>query len=60
MGLIEGGDISETGCEERGLDGALVPLHEFDYTNGLMGCVIRWCLEQTDFDGITASHCVLT
>ena len=57
--MISRNDINETGCEEKGLEGALVPLHEFSYDNGLMGCVIRWSLEQTDFDGVTASHCVL-
>ena len=55
--MIEGenSNISETGCEKKGLDGNLVSLHEFNYTNGLMGCVIRWNLQQTNFDGINAS-----
>ena len=55
--MIEGenSNISKTGCEEKGLEGDLVSLHEFNYTNGLMGCVIRWNLQQTNFDGINAS-----
>ena len=60
MGMIERRDISETGCEEKGLEGALVPLHDFDYTNGLMGCVIRWSLEQTNFSGASVSAHRLT
>ena len=56
MGMIERQDISETGCEEKGLEGALVPLHDFNYTNGLMGCVISWCLEQTNFLGASVSQ----
>ena len=38
-----------TGCVN--LTGELVPLEEFDYENELLGCVIRWSLEQTNFLG---------
>ena len=55
--MIERGNISETRCEEEELEGDIVPLHEFNYTNGLMGCVMRWSLEQTDFIG--TSVCII-
>ena len=51
MQMVEEHDISATECGEKGLEGDLVPLHMFNYTNGLMGCVIRWSLEQTNFSG---------
>ena len=38
-----------------GMDGALVPLNEFNYSNAFMGCVIRYNLQQTDFVGILVS-----
>ena len=53
LDMIERGDIDETGCEEKGLEGDIVSLHEFNYTNGLMGCVMRWSLEQTNFKGVS-------
>ena len=51
--LIDRGDANVTGCMDR--EGSLVPLHEFDYSNALLGCVIRWSLEQTRFEGVTVS-----
>ena len=33
----------------------LVPLENFTYSNELMGCVIRWSLERTEFMGISVS-----
>ena len=42
-----------TNCE--GMDGGLVPLNEFNYSNTFMGCVIRYNLQQTDFVGMSVS-----
>ena len=44
-------NVTEIGCDE--LDGGLVPLEQFNYSNGVMGCVIRWNLEQTNFSGVS-------
>ena len=46
-------NVSEIGC--GGLDGGLVPLEQFDYSNGVMGCVMRWSLGQTNFSGVSVS-----
>ena len=46
-------NVSEIGCD--GLDGGLVSLEQFNYSNGVMGCVMRWSLEQTDFSGVSVS-----
>ena len=46
-------NVSEIGCD--GLDGGLVPLEQFNYSNGVMGCVMRWNLEQTNFSGVSVS-----
>ena len=45
-------EIAQTGCNTA-FRGTLVPLHEFDYTNGLMGCLIRWNLQLANFSGVT-------
>ena len=42
-------NVTECGMSE----GALVPLHLFNYSNGLLGCVIRWNLQRTSFDGVS-------
>ena len=42
-----------TDCE--GMDGDLVPLNEFNYSNAFMGCVIRYNLQQTDFVGMSVN-----
>ena len=42
-----------TGCSNW--QGELVPLEHFNYSNGYMGCVIRWALGQTDFAGASVS-----
>ena len=44
-------NVMETGCDE--LDGGLVPLEQFNYSNGVMGCAIRWNLEQTNLKRLT-------
>ena len=46
-------NVSKIGCD--GLDGGLVPLEQFNYSNGVMGCVMRWSLEQTNFSGMSVS-----
>ena len=46
-------NVTEIGCD--GLDGGLVPLEQFHYSNGVMGCVIRWSLQQTNFSGVSVS-----
>ena len=46
-------NVSEIGCD--GLDGGLVLLEQFNYSNGVMGCVMRWSLEQTNFSGVSVS-----
>ena len=46
-------NVTEIGCD--GLDGGLVPLEQFHYSNGVMGCVIRWNLQQTNFSGVSVS-----
>ena len=43
-----------TNCE--GMDGGLVPLDEFNYSNAFMGCVIRYNLQQTNFVGVSVSQ----
>ncbi|XP_064390848.1 gamma-aminobutyric acid type B receptor subunit 2-like [Halichondria panicea] len=43
--------LNKTQC--RGSDGLLVPLENFTYSNQLMGCIIRWNLEETDFVGVS-------
>ena len=51
MTMVESLNISGTGCES--MNGSLVPLHQFDYTNAMMGCLIKWNLQQTDFFGVS-------
>ena len=46
-------DINGTGCENA--YGSLVPLHEFTYANAMMGCLIQWNLQQTNFLGLTVN-----
>lgn len=41
-------------CENA--TGSMVPLEEFDYSNELIGCLIRWNIQQTDFYGLTVSN----
>ena len=33
----------------------LVSLENFTYSNQLMGCIVRWNLERTDFVGVSVS-----
>ena len=41
--------------ECRHLDGSLVPLDEFNYTNAFMGCVMRDNYYKVDFTGVSVS-----
>ena len=50
--MVDQGDISETGCAA---EGSLVPLNMFNYSNALLGCVIRWNIGETKFNGVTVS-----
>ena len=51
MTMVNSGDINETGCQDA--YGSLVALHEFSYKNAMMGCLIQWNLQQTNFLGLT-------
>ena len=51
--MVKSGNISGTGCE--GIPGSPVPLEEFSYSNGRMGCLIQWNIQQTNFFGLTVS-----
>ena len=52
--MIKSGDNRETGCEV--VPGSLVPLEEFTYSNGSMGCLIQWNIQQTNFHGLTVGE----
>ena len=52
--MVQSGNIRETGCEGR-TEGDLVPLEQFNYSNGLMGCVIQWNLQNTNLLGTSVS-----
>lgn len=41
------------------LDGGLVPLNEFIYSNGFMGCVMKEVYDKIDFVGVTVSVCAV-
>ncbi len=56
QGMVDSRDISGSGCEET--PGELVDLNMFNYSNGLMGCIIRWSLTQTNFTGVVV--CLLS
>jgi len=55
MEMVITEDISETGCDQQILSGELVPLEHFNYSNALMGCVMRWNIQQTNFSGVSVS-----
>ena len=48
--MVQSGNVSETGCKGY-TEGGLVPLEHFNYSNGLMGCVIQWNLQNTNIHG---------
>jgi hypothetical protein len=47
MTMVNNSDIDETGC--LALNGSMVPLEDFTYDNALMGCLIQWNLQRTNF-----------
>ena len=53
MTMINNRDINKTGCQNA--SGSLVSLHQFTYGNELMGCLIQWSLQETNFSGLTVS-----
>ena len=58
MTMVDSGDINGTGCQNA--SGSLVPLHEFNYGNEMMGCLIQWNLQWTNFSGLTVCLVVVT
>ena len=47
---------NETVANCTDFDGDLVPLDQFNYSNGLMGCVLKYTLHQTDFLGVSVCN----
>lgn len=47
--------MNKTNCpvQSNAIDQELVPLENFTYANFFMGCVIRWNLAQTNFEGVS-------
>ena len=45
--------IAETGCENA--TDSFVPLEGFSYSNEMMGCLIQWNIQQTNFSGVSVS-----
>ena len=59
MTMVNSGNIDGTMCHNA--SGSMVPLHQFTYSNELMGCLIQWSLQATNFSGLTVSnnnHCI--
>ena len=54
MAMYRSGDINGTGCEN--VSGSLLPLENFTYTNGKMGCLIQWNIQRTNISGVTVSQ----
>ena len=52
--MVESANISGTGCEN--VTGSLVKLENFTYGNEMMGCLIQWNLQMTDFSGVSVSQ----
>eukprot|EP00731_Ephydatia_muelleri_P014887 Em0008g607a len=51
MTMVTSNSISGTGCEN--MPGSLVTLDQFNYTNQMMGCLIQWNIQRTNFSGVT-------
>lgn len=54
MTMVNDSNINGTGCEMK--KGSLLPLEEFTYDNSLMGCLIQWNLQKTDFFGVSVAN----
>ena len=56
--------LNRTQCggtdEETGVKWEVVSLENFTYSNQLMGCIIRWNLQRTDFVGVSVSQNIAT
>ena len=46
--------LNITKCE--GFDTEIVSLEKFTYSNHLMGCIIKWNLERTEYVGVSVSE----
>ena len=57
MTMVLNENITNTGCNN--LPGSLVNLSDFDHTNMLMGCLIQWNLQNTNFSGVSVSLYIL-
>ena len=53
VAMTRNGDVSVSGCQDH--TGPLVPLEQFNYTNEMIGCLIRWHIGKTNFSGLTVS-----
>ena len=53
MTMVNSGNINGTRCQNA--SGSLVPLEQFTYNNQLMGCLIQWSLQETNFSGLSVS-----
>ena len=53
LSMVNAGNssIAEAGCENA--TGSLVPLQNFSYSNEMMGCLIQWNLQRTNFSGVS-------
>ena len=47
--------INETECEDDGKDLIGFNLTDFTYNHSFIGCMIRWNLAQTNFNGVSVS-----
>ena len=45
--------LRKTLCNASDDESVIVSLENFTYTNRLMGCIVRWNLERTDFVGVS-------
>ena len=45
--------ITETDCQD--LPGQLTSMENFTYANEMMGCLIQWNLQNSNFSGLTVS-----
>ena len=48
--------VRETMCEDDGTNLQGFGLADFTYNHSFVGCVIRWCLSQTRFTGVSVSN----
>lgn len=60
MGLEIASQKIETGNDNgcQSLEGELLPLDQFNYTNAKMGCIIQYSIASVKFRGITVSNTI--